>query len=160
MLAACGGAGDTLAPGPGQEEARRGIQQDLIKKQEELAKKRFDLEQLNLKKDLKQQRCKQPGTKDCDGANLGLPLQEELDIKRFELEQLLLKKDLMQLCEQSGAKDCDDAGTNPRLGRGFLTNSDSENVSDVDKFTDPTTLAVFSILLTLLATTISLVRGN
>ena len=44
--------------------------------------------------------------------------------------------------------------------RGFFTNSVSGSISDVDKFMDPTTLAVFGILLTLLATSLSLFKGN
>ena len=44
--------------------------------------------------------------------------------------------------------------------RGFFTNSSSGEFSDIDKFMDPTSLAVFGILLTLLATSLSLFKGS
>ena len=44
--------------------------------------------------------------------------------------------------------------------RGFFTNSSSGQFSDIDKLIDPTSLAVLGILLTLLATSISLFKGN
>ena len=43
---------------------------------------------------------------------------------------------------------------------GFFTNSSSGQFSDIDKLIDPTSLAVLGILLTLLATSISLFKGN
>jgi len=44
--------------------------------------------------------------------------------------------------------------------RGFFTNSSSGEISDIDKLIDPTSLAVLGILLTLLATSISLFKGS
>ena len=44
--------------------------------------------------------------------------------------------------------------------RGFFFNSVSGNVSGIDKSLDPTTIAVLGILITLIATTIQLVKGN
>ena len=44
--------------------------------------------------------------------------------------------------------------------RGFFTNSSSGEFSDIDRLIDPTSLAVLGILLTLLATSISLFKGN
>jgi len=45
-------------------------------------------------------------------------------------------------------------------GRGFFINSTSGKMSGLNNLMDPTTLAVFGILMTLLATTAQLVRGN
>ena len=44
--------------------------------------------------------------------------------------------------------------------RGFFTNSASGALGDIERFMDPTSLAVFGILLTLLATSLSLFKGN
>jgi len=44
--------------------------------------------------------------------------------------------------------------------RGFFTNSASGDMDDLNRFMDPTTLAVLGILLTLVATSLSLVKGN
>lgn len=44
--------------------------------------------------------------------------------------------------------------------RGFFVNSVSGNVSGIDGSLDPTTIAVLGILITLVATTIQLVKGN
>ncbi len=44
--------------------------------------------------------------------------------------------------------------------RGFFFNSVSGNVSGIDESLDPTTIAVLGILITLVATTIQLVKGN
>ena len=44
--------------------------------------------------------------------------------------------------------------------RGFFTNSASGNMSDLNSFMDPTKLAVLGILLTLVATSLSLFKGN
>ena len=44
--------------------------------------------------------------------------------------------------------------------RGFFINSASGEIGDLDKFMDPTMLAVLGILLTLLASSLSLVKGN
>jgi hypothetical protein len=44
--------------------------------------------------------------------------------------------------------------------RGFFTNSASGEFNDIDELFDPTSLAVLGIILTLLATSLSLVKGN
>jgi len=44
--------------------------------------------------------------------------------------------------------------------RGFFTNSSSDKINNIGNLMDPTSLAVFGILLTLIATSVSLVRGS
>ena len=55
-------------------------------------------------------------------------------------------------------------GSTPRPGRGltrgFFSNSASGDMDDLNRFMDPTTLAVLGILLTLVATSLSLVKGS
>ena len=145
FLAACGGAADTSAPGPSDTDVvRHQFEQELIKHQEKLAIKRAKVE------DLRRKKKEDPSQNE----------QEDLDILRAVVELQRQNVKTKQLCEELGNKNCDDPSIKSRVGRGFFTNSASGSVSDVDRFIDPTTLAVISILLTLLATSISLVRGN
>jgi hypothetical protein len=54
-------------------------------------------------------------------------------------------------------------GSNPPSGgpsRGFFTNSAVGGLGTANNFMDPTMLAVIGILITLVATTMQMVRGN
>ena len=51
-------------------------------------------------------------------------------------------------------------GRNSPSGRGFFTNSGNGDIGAIDRVLDPTSLAVIGILLTLLATSTSLFKGN
>ena len=92
-------------------------------------------------------------------------LKEDLDRRRFEEEMRRQGEDFrrQQNFDPSGDQSGTDGNIRSRLSlptRGFFTNSSSGSISDVEKFIDPTTLAVLGILLTLLATSLSLIKGN
>ena len=103
-----------------------------------------------------------PGQQEADRHQIEQDLfkkQEELDLNRFKLDQLEIRKaDIKRQCEQPGGADCADGSSTS--ARGFFTKPVPGRASDLDEFMNPTTLAVISILLTLLATSLSLVRGN
>ena len=92
-------------------------------------------------------------------------LQEESDRRRFD-EELRRQQESQRRDQGFGQQNFDRPGEpggvdgGRKSPRGFFTNSVSGSVSDVDKFMDPTTLAVFGILLTLVATSLSLFKGN
>jgi len=100
-------------------------------------------------------------------------LEGELEQQRIALERQFMEQE-RQLMEQErlnrefgqASSSIGDPGGRPKpptpglTTRGFFTNSASGSMSDLNKFMDPTTLAVVGILLTLVATSIPLVKGN
>lgn len=107
-------------------------------------------------------------------------LEGALEQQRIEMERQLMEQE-RQLMEQERQRrererldrefgqersSIGDPGGGPKpptrglTTRGFFTNSASGSVSDLNKFMDPTTLAVVGILLTLVASSIPLVKGN
>ena len=92
--------------------------------------------------------------------------QEESERQRSERERQRRDQGRSNLEFVQASSSIGDPGDRPRFpskglpSRGFFTNSASGSMSDVDNFMDPTTLAVLGILLTLVATSLSLVKGN
>jgi hypothetical protein len=81
-------------------------------------------------------------------------MQEQLRLEQVRLEQEQERLDQGQLPSGEGQP----AEEGPR--RGFFTNSAVGEANAVDKLMDPSTLAVLGILITLLATSLSLLKGN
>ena len=94
--------------------------------------------------------------------------QERSDRERMD-QQRLLNRDRfgrgiqIQASQQAPTADLRDPSPSTRINlrnRGFFTNSPSGEINDFDKLLDPTSLAVAGIILTLLATSLSLVKGS
>ncbi|PKB78548.1 MAG: hypothetical protein BZY88_17820 [SAR202 cluster bacterium Io17-Chloro-G9] len=140
-----------------QRFAREREQEEIrFRQQEELDRQRIEQERLRMEQE--RQREEELFRR-----------QEELDRQRFaeelrrQQERQRQDPNIQQGSNRSGTGGGDDGQKKSGGGlptRGFFTNSVSGSISDVDKFMDPTTLAVFGILLTLLATSLSLVKGN
>ena len=93
--------------------------------------------------------------------------QAAMDEERFEQEKRLNEERFQQDAERQKDERAPNSGPRKPLpqrenqpARGFFTNSVSGNISDLNRLVDPTTLAVLGILLTLVATSLSLVKGN
>ena len=94
--------------------------------------------------------------------------QERLDRERMDQERRLNQQRFdrgiqIQTSQQGPNANPLDPSPLARMNlptRGFFTNSSSGEINDIDKLFDPTWLAVAGIILTLLATSLSLVKGN
>ncbi len=83
--------------------------------------------------------------------------QQRLEQVRIEQEQERLERERQDQAPSSPGEG-QPAEEGPR--RGFFTNSAAGEANAVDKLMDPSTLAVLGILMTLLATSLSLLKGN
>lgn len=94
--------------------------------------------------------------------------QEQLDRARMDQERRLNQERFdrgiqIQTSQQGPNSNLPDPSPSARINlptRGFFTNSSSGEINDIDNLFDPTSLAVAGIILTLLATSLSLVKGN
>jgi hypothetical protein len=81
--------------------------------------------------------------------------QQRLEQVRLEQEQQRLEQERQTPLTPGESEPAEEG---PR--RGFFTNSAAGEANAVDKIMDPSTLAVLGILITLLATSLSLLKGN
>ena len=153
------------------EQARLQQQQQLdqqrIDQERQLGQQRLDQERENMERErqLAEDRLKQQ--RDLD--------QQRIDQERQRLEQeRLLELERQRLETQRPGQDvvvqntplgptgaANLPGPSDRLPtRGFFNNSSSGEINDIDKLLDPSALAVLGILITLVATSLSLVNGN
>ena len=87
--------------------------------------------------------------------------QEDLLRKQEELRRISGQGNQVQAGQQGlGLLDPSNPLGKNLPTRGFFTNSPAGAFSDIDSFFDPTSLAVVGIILTLLATSLSLVKGS
>ena len=87
--------------------------------------------------------------------------QQRLEQVRLDQEQERLERESQEQTTAEGEDQPADGQPNdegPR--RGFFTNSAAGEANAVDKIMDPSTLAVLGILLTFVATSLSLLKGN
>ena len=137
-----------------EEMERQRIQQERDRFDQE---RRMNEERMQRERQLEQERFRQ---------------QEQLDRERIDQERQRLER------ERQLNQDRFDRGVQLQTGRngnfqdasrdfgrnlptrGFFTNSASGEISDIDKLLDPTSLAILGILLTLVATSLSLVKGS
>ena len=145
-------------------ERERQFEERRFKQQEELERQRIEQERARFEQEraLEDERLRQQGQLDRDRLEQDrqrLEQERRLNQERFNREfqiQTGQRRVGINLNEPSGPLRI------PRNlpTRGFFTNSSTGQISDIDKIMDPTSLAVLGIILTLMATSLSLFKGN
>ena len=142
-------------------ERERLLEDQRFKQQEEMERQRINQERqpFEQQRNLEEERFRQQ--EELDRQRIGqdrqrLDQERRLNQERFNRESQF----------QTGQFGANIDPSNPiRIPtnlptRGFFTNSSTGEFSDIDKLMDPTSLAVLGILLTLLASSLSLFKGS
>ena len=145
-------------------ERERQLEEQRFNQQEGLERQRIEQERARFEQEraLEDERLRQQGQLDRDRLEQDrqrLEQERRLNQERFNREfqiQTGQRRAGINLNEPSGPLRI------PRNlpTRGFFTNSSNGQISDIDKIMDPTSLAVLGIILTLMATSLSLFKGN
>ncbi|PKB64731.1 MAG: hypothetical protein BZY80_02150 [SAR202 cluster bacterium Io17-Chloro-G2] len=145
-------------------ERERQMEEQRFKQQEELERQRIEQERQRFEQErkLEDERFRQQEQLDRDRLEQErqrLEQERRLDQERFNRESQI------QTGQRRTSSILNDPSSPIRAPinlptRGFFSNSSTGEISDLDKIMDPTSLAVLGIILTLLATSLSLVKGS
>ena len=145
-------------------ERERQMEEQRFKQQEELERQRIEQDRARFEQErkLEEERFRQQEQMDRDRIEQERQRMEQerrLDQERFNRESQL------RTGQRGSTSVLSDPSAPLRIPRnlptrGFFTNSSTGEISDIDEVMDPTSLAVLGILLTLVATSFSLVKGN
>ena len=153
-------------------EHNQKLEREQLSQSQESARQETRLEtrrlELQSHRELERQRISQDRQRAAREAQFDLERQRaarkaQLDLDRQSLEPEYPELGIFMIKGQTD-QDRKAAGSVPRRkkpsGRGFFTNSANGDVGGFGRTLDPTTLAVIGILLTLVATSTSLFKGN
>ena len=153
------------------------MEEQRFQQQEELERQRIEQERQRFEQESKMNQDRMQRERQLDQERFRQ--QERLDRERTEQERQWMEQERRLNQERFGRGIQLQAGQQGPIGdlrdpsgllpgtlrvnsptRGFFTNSPTGQLSDIDKIIDPTSLAVLGILLTLVATSLSLVKGS
>lgn len=161
------GRSEQVALDRDRQERERRLEEDRLRQQRQLDQQRLNQQRqsIEMERQLEQDRLNQ--TRELDQQRidqerraLEREKQIELDRQRLEAERSNPAVTLKGL-DSVPSQVIEVSQPAVKLPtRGFFSNSASGEVSDIDRLLDPTALAVLGILLTLVATSLSLVKGS